>query len=213
MTPVFHNRGGTMKMLRIPVTLALLAFVAACVTINVYFPAEAAERAADRIIRDVYGEPVAPQPAPAEPQSLNRVPAAPSPSPVLVLLDWLVSPVNAAGADISVNTPAIRQLEAAMEKRHQQLAKYYGDGAVGMTQDGEITIRDQKLVALQDRNTVKNLVASENRDRSALYAEIARANGHPEWEADIRGIFARRWIDNAPSGWWYQSGQGGWKQK
>ena len=42
-----------MKMLRIPVTLALLAFVAACVTINVYFPAEAAERAADRIIRDV----------------------------------------------------------------------------------------------------------------------------------------------------------------
>jgi len=202
-----------MKMLRIPVTLALLAFVAACVTINVYFPAEAAERAADRIIRDVYGEPLPQQPAPAEPQSLNRYPAVPPPSPVLALLDWLVSPANAAGADISVNTPAIRQLEAAMEKRHQQLAKYYGDGAVGMTQDGEITIRDQKLVALQDRNTVKNLVASENRDRSALYAEIARANGHPEWEADIRGIFARRWIDNAPSGWWYQSTQGGWKQK
>ncbi len=202
-----------MKMLRIPVTLALLAFVAACVTINVYFPAEAAERAADRIIRDVYGEPLPQQPAPAEPQSLNRYPATPAPSPVLALLDWLVSPASAAGADISVNTPAIRQLEAAMEKRHQQLAKYYGDGAVGMTQDGEITIRDQKLVALQDRNTVKNLVASENRDRSALYAEIARANGHPEWEADIRGIFARRWIDNAPSGWWYQSTQGGWKQK
>jgi len=201
-----------MKMLRIPVTLALLVFVAACVTINVYFPAEAAERAADRIIRDVYGEPASQQPAPAEPQSMNRYLPAPAPSPMLVLLDWIVSPANAA-ADISVNTPAIRQLEAAMEKRHRQLAKYYSDGAVGMTQDGQITIRDQKLIALQDRNTVKSLVASENRDRNALYAEIAKANGHPEWEAEIRETFARRWIDNAPSGWWYQSGQGGWKQK
>ena len=200
-----------MKTLRIPVTLALLAFVAACVTINVYFPAEAAEKAADRIIRDVYGEPPQ-QPAPAEPQSMNRYLIAPATSPLLALLNWLVSPAY-AGADISVNTPAIRQLEAAMETRHQQLAKYYTDGAIGMTQDGEITIRDQKLVALQDRNTVKSLVASENRDRSALYAEIAKANGHPEWEADIREIFARRWVDNAPSGWWYQNAQGGWKQK
>ena len=200
-----------MKDLRIPITLALLAFVAACVTINVYFPAEAAEKAADRIIRDVYGEPPQ-QPAPAEPQSKNRYLIAPATSPLLALLNWLASPAY-AGADISVNTPAIRQLEAAMETRHQQLAKYYTDGAIGMTQDGEITIRDQKLVALQDRNTVKSLVASENRDRSALYAEIAKANGHPEWEADIREIFARRWVDNAPSGWWYQNAQGGWKQK
>jgi len=201
-----------MKMLRIPVTLALLVFVAACVTINVYFPAEAAERAADRIIRDVYGEPVPQQPAPAEPQSMNRYLPAPTPSPMQAVLAWLVSPANAA-ADISVNTPAIRQLEAAMEKRHRQLAKYYSDGAIGMTQDGQITVRDQKLIALQDRNTVKSLVASENRDRNALYAEIAKANGHPEWEGEIRQTFARRWIDNAPSGWWYQSGQGGWKQK
>ena len=201
-----------MKHLRIPVTLALLVFVAACVTINVYFPAEAAERAADRIIRDVYGQPVPQQPAPAEPQSLNdHLPVAVS-SPLLAMLDWLISPAHAA-ADISVNTPAIRQLEAAMEKRHRQLAKYYTDGAVGMTQNGLITIRDQKLIALQDRNTVKSLVASENRDRNALYKEIADANKHPEWESEIRDIFARRWIDNAPSGWWYQSGKGGWKQK
>jgi len=201
-----------MKSLRIPVTLALLAFVAACVTINVYFPAEAAERAADRIIRDVYGEPVLQQPAPAEPQSLNRPLGTPSTSPLRALLDWLVTPAQAE-ADISVNTPAIRQLEAAMEKRHRQLAKYYADGAIGMTLNGEIILRDQKLIPLQDRNTVKGLVAGENRDRNALYAEIARANGHPEWETDIRGIFARRWIDNAPSGWWYQTAQGGWKQK
>jgi uncharacterized protein YdbL (DUF1318 family) len=200
-----------MNMLRLPVTLALLAFVAACVTINVYFPAEAAEKAADRIIRDVYGE-QSQQQEPAEPQSLNRSIVVPSPSPVRALREWVVSPVHAA-ADISVNTPAIRQLEAAMEKRHKQLAKYYTVGAVGMTQDGLVAIRDQKLVAMQERNTVKSLVAGENSDRNALYVEIARANGHPEWESDIRQTFARRWIDNAPSGWWYQTGSGGWKQK
>ncbi|MEE8343267.1 MAG: DUF1318 domain-containing protein, partial [Gammaproteobacteria bacterium] len=44
------------------------------------------------------------------------------------------------------------------------------------------------------------------------YGEIARANGHPEWEKEIRGTFAKRWVANAPSGWWYQQGTT-WKQK
>ena len=43
-----------MKTLRMPVVLLLMLFTAACVTINVYFPAEAAEKAADRIIDEVW---------------------------------------------------------------------------------------------------------------------------------------------------------------
>jgi hypothetical protein len=43
--------------------------------------------------------------------------------------------------------------------------------------------------------------------------EIARANGHPEWEPDIRRTFADRWVANAPRGWWYQDASGAWKQK
>lgn len=196
-----------MKIIRIPVAMTLLLFVAACVTINVYFPAEAAEKAADRIIQDVYGG----QPgAPVEPQS--RRPYSEAPVSWIVLLDWFVSPAH-AGADISVNTPAIQQLQASMEKRHRKLAPYYTSGAIGMTRDGEIELRDQKLVPLQERNAVKSLVSKENADRSALYTEIARANGHPEWEADIRSTFAKRWVGNAPSGWWYMDSQGAWKQK
>jgi len=196
-----------MKLVRIPVAMTLLLFVAACVTINVYFPAEAAEKAADRIIQDVYGE----QPgAPVEPQS--RLPYSESLSAGNILLDWFISPAQ-ANADLSVNTPAIQQLQASMEQRHKQLAPYYKSGAIGMTRDGELDLRDQKLVPLQERSAVKGLVAKENADRSALYKEIAKANGHPEWEKEIRQTFARRWIDNAPSGWWYQSGKGGWKQK
>jgi uncharacterized protein YdbL (DUF1318 family) len=197
-----------MPTLRLPMTLLLVLFAAACVTINVYFPAEAAEKAADRIIRDVYGED---QPKPSEPHTLNVFPASSQPVGY-ALLDWFI-PVAHAEADLSVNTPAIRQLQADMEKRHRDLAPYYTSGAVGMTRNGEIDIRDQKLVPLQDRNQVKKLVARENQDRSALYAEIARANGHPEWEPDIRQTFARRWVDNAPGGWWYQDATGSWKQK
>jgi uncharacterized protein YdbL (DUF1318 family) len=59
---------------------------------------------------------------------------------------------------------------------------------------------------------VQGLVAAENKDRSALYAEIARANGHPEWKADIQSTFAKRWINKASKGWWYNTGSG-WKQK
>ncbi len=199
-----------MHAIRIPVTLLVLILVSACVTINVYFPAEAAERAADRIILDVYGagsgqQPE--QPQPAEPHSR----LAPLHPLLGGLMNVLVRPAHAA-ADLSVNTPAIRKLTASMEARHRTLSPYYGSGAVGMTADGRIAIRDQKLVALAERNTVKGLVAEENRDRDALYAEMARANGHPEWEAEIRSTFARRWIDNAPRGWWYMAG-GGWQQK
>ena len=82
-----------------------------------------------------------------------------------------------------------------------------------MTNDGLIKVRDLNAVALRDRKTVKTLVADENRDRSALYREIASANGHPEWEADIRKTFAQRWIANAPAGWWYQDAGGNWKKK
>jgi uncharacterized protein YdbL (DUF1318 family) len=199
-----------MKILRIPVAMTLLLFAAACVTINVYFPSEAAAQAADRIIQDVYGEQPGETDAPVEPQS--RLPYSEIRSSRNVLLDWFISPAHAK-ADISVNTPAIRQLQASMEKRHQKLAPYYKSGAVGMTRDGEITLRDQKLVPMKDRNAVKGLVSKENRDRSALYKEIARANGHPEWEAEIRSTFATRWVSNAPGGWWYQNKQGAWKQK
>jgi hypothetical protein len=50
--------------------LALCAVLAGCVTINIYFPAAAAERAADRIIDDILQvTPEAARPAkPAAPQ-------------------------------------------------------------------------------------------------------------------------------------------------
>jgi hypothetical protein len=52
----------------------------------------------------------------------------------------------------------------------------------------------------------------KNANRQQLYQAIANANGHPEWFNNIKLTFAKRWISNAKSGWWYQTSNG-WKQK
>lgn len=193
--------------------LACCLAVAACVTINVYFPAAAAEKAADKIIDDIWGGPG--QPAKNDDKrgalELDRsgdvlLAAAHS------VLNLLI-PSAHAQADLNVSTPAIRQLTQSMEARHAQLKKYYDSGAIGLTRDGLVEVRDQNLVPLPERNSVRKLVADENADRANLYREIATANGHPEWEADIRKTFGERWASRASPGWYYQDKDGNWKQK
>ena len=118
-----------------------------------------------------------------------------------------------AAADLEVNTPAIAAIKATMQERHNNLAAYYTSGAVGLTRDGNIALRDASLVPLAERQRVNGVIADENRDRAALYREIAHANGHPEWEAEVRTTFAQRWISKAAGGWWVQNASGAWVKK
>lgn len=182
-----------------------------CVTINIYFPAAAAEKAADRIIEDVWGAETAPVPT-TLPEIENQSSLPQSTNMALVVLNWLVPVANANEVNLNISSPAINSIQARMKARHTALKPHYTSGAVGLTENGLVTVRDAKAISLKDRNKVKGLVADENKDRNALYAEIARANGHPEWKADIQSTFARRWVSNAASGWWYQS-SGSWQQK
>ncbi|MEK6662633.1 MAG: YdbL family protein [Pseudomonadota bacterium] len=118
-----------------------------------------------------------------------------------------------AAADLEINTPAITALKNSMQARHGQLTAHYASGAVGLTRDGNVALRDASSVPLAARQSVNGLVADENRDRASLYREIASANGHPEWEAEVRSTFAQRWIDKAASGWWVQNAGGAWVKK
>jgi uncharacterized protein len=207
-------------MLRHP-SLKLIACclaLSACVTINVYFPAAAAEKAADKIIEDVWGGEKSSEPA-TQPDDNKQgaVREDAGPQRVLLaaaasLLDFIVPPAHAQ-ANLNIDTPAVRQLTQSMEARHAQLKKYYDAGSIGLTRDGLVQVRDQNLVPLPERNTVRKLVAEENADRANLYREIAAANGHPEWEADIRTTFAERWASKAAAGWYFQDASGAWKQK
>ncbi|HUW25378.1 MAG TPA: YdbL family protein [Gallionella sp.] len=129
-----------------------------------------------------------------------------------VALFVLTAALNTFAVDLEVNTPGVNAIKQSMQTRHAQLAAYYASGAVGLTADGMIALRDAGTVPLAQRQAVNALVSAENNDRNTLYAEIANANGHPEWQAEIRSTFAQRWVQHAQPGWWVQ-GNGGWKQK
>ncbi len=192
--------------------LSLLSalLLTACVTINIYFPAAAAEKAADEIIKDIQ----------------KNTPQQTEPKPKASLPDWqaniyqlidtainvVVSPAQADEANLAIDSPEIRQLRAAMENRFASLQPLYAAGFIGIQADGLLAVRDIESVALKDRNQVNKLVAAENADRQRLYQAIANANGHPDWAAQIKSTFAGRWVSNAQAGWWYQS-SGSWKQK
>jgi hypothetical protein len=59
----------SLNMLRTLAVMALSAVLAACVTINIYFPAAAAEKAADKIIDEVWQ---LQKPAPAQPAAPQK---------------------------------------------------------------------------------------------------------------------------------------------
>lgn len=199
-----------MKKLNVFLILATLSVLAACVTINVYFPAAAAERAAEKFVGDVLGEP-------KEEGSLFNPLELPS-GHVLVaaagLLDFLVADAQAQQAEIEINTPQINAIKARMaERQRMHLDSFFDAGAVGFSSDGLVTVRDRSAVPLSERRNLESVVADENRDRRAVYREIAVANGHAEWEQDIQETFAKEWVRNARKGWYYQDSNGAWRQK
>ncbi|GHA70028.1 DUF1318 domain-containing protein [Cognatilysobacter bugurensis] len=195
----------------------------ACVTINVYFPAAEAKEAAREFVENVIGdEAKAPKPVEQGPggQSASRHDARDAMSELAALARrvdvWAVLGVGAAHAqspDMTIKTPAIQAIQARMAERFEsQLRAGFEAGALGFASDGTIVVRDAGKLPLKDRVAINSAVADDNRDRKAVYREVAVANGHPEWEDRIREVFAKQWIDSARSGWWYQSG-GAWKQK
>lgn len=192
-------------------TALLAMLVAACVTINVYFPEAAAEQAADRIIERVRGE------STDSGASLQRFHDAES-VPLMVaaaerFLNGFVPRAEAQGSpNFDASSPEVTALENSLAKRFQQLKSFYDSGAIGMDENGLVEIRDRNLIPLKDRNSVLQLVSAQNNDWNALYQEIADLNGHPEWVDNIRRTFASRWVAKANKGWWYREG-GSWKQK
>jgi uncharacterized protein len=220
MPQIFALRS-TLRAARIAAACLL---VAACVTINVYFPAAAAEKAADQIIDAVTGgmqggggagrPQTAPLAAPPEVSVHGTSAGELLAATVGRVLYALVPTAQAQEANLDISSPEIRALTASMSARFGQLQKYFDSGAIGMTQNGLIEVRDASIAPLPERPVVTRLVAEDNRDREALYTELAKANGHPEWAADIRKTFARRWVERgARAGWYYQSASGGWVQK
>jgi uncharacterized protein YdbL (DUF1318 family) len=200
------------KLVYLVLTTFAVAMVG-CVTINVYFPEAAAQKAADQFIGRVLGEPEAPahpvpEQRPASSGSVHR-PAS------VMLLDLLIPAAYAADTpDIRVETAATEAIRARMQARFEgTLGGLLKSGAAGFTRDGMVAMREASLVPLSQRAQANAAIADENRDRTALYSEVASANGHPEWASQIRATFAKTWIEKARAGWYYQNASGAWQKK
>lgn len=180
-----------------------------CVTINIYFPAAAVEKAADKIVQETWGkEAPAPEADKPGPEGLldHGIPFAG--------LRIGITEARAEEADVDVTTPSIRALKESIRQRAESIKPFMDKGNAGISSDGLIVLRTDEGLGLKDKAALTRLISAENKDREALYLEIAKANNFgSERVMDIKGIFAKSWIKNAQKGWWVQSPDGTWSQQ
>jgi uncharacterized protein YdbL (DUF1318 family) len=217
---------------------ASLLGVAACVTVNVYFPAAQVERTAERIVGDVYRQgaeeaqpqkPPAPDPAEKPRSSLDtgrsgRALAWFGPAEALADEGRGDRSGRDGGRDgrdggdrreaTTVSNAAIRALKDQIAQRHQELLPFYQGGQVGIDRRGYLEVRSTAGLPLPQVANLKRLVEADNAARRQLYQEVGRAL---ELKADQTGrveeIFAKEWRDKAQNGWSVQKDDGRWDKK
>ncbi len=190
------------------VVLVVMA-LAACVTVNIYFPAAEVQKAAEEIVKQVRGSEAAPESPEGKDESQQ-----PGPGPVSYLIR--ICPVSTAFAaqELTVSNATIRQIKARMQQRYGQLKPFFQRGVIGENAKGYLVIKDQGAVDLRSRALVKRLVEAENRDRKALYAAVAQALKIPASQiARVERIFAGQWQKSAPKGSWIEQQPGKWVRK
>ncbi|GAX62638.1 hypothetical protein SCALIN_C38_0001 [Candidatus Scalindua japonica] len=190
--------------------LPLLAFfVISCavITVNVYFPTEAVEEAAEIIIDEIQGEDgTQDNTVNSDQQSYFR-----KSIPFNLFGN---STVYAGEIDLNLTTPVIRKLIDSMKARNAKIMEFKEKGAIGETNDGMLAIREMGGLGGEGIRTVKRLVRAENNDREALYKELATANKIALSDVGkIKAVFAKTLKQKARPGHWHHDENGNWTQK
>jgi uncharacterized protein YdbL (DUF1318 family) len=185
----------------------LMIFLVSCVTVNIYFPAAAVQKAADEIVQDVRQTEKKGEQKPEEQKKMNLLHQE--------LKKLSFGPAVAyAQVDIEVSTPAIRALKDSMKQRFSQLQPFYDKGNVGENNVGLLEARDLANLSLKEKADLSRLMDQENKDRKDLYTEIMKAN---KFGVDamprIQKLFANSWRENSQAGWWIQKDSGEWEKK
>ena len=188
-----------------------LLFLFSCLTINIYFPEAAVEKAAEEIVDEIR------KTDKKDKEKKDRISQENEIKKSLLSQQSTFSFVPTAYAqqrEEQVSSPKIRALKKSMKDRFPKLRPFYDKGNIGETNDGRIRIRNEKGLALKEKALLRNLVKGENKDRKDLYAEVAVAMEIASSEISrIQKIFARKWIQNTESGWWIQEESGEWTKK
>lgn len=157
-------------------------FMFACVTINIYFPAEKVESVAGDIVNDIRGR----TPPQKDNQSRHH-------HPLRAILAFHPSSAWAEEV-ITVSNPTIRALKEKMKARFQQMGPYYQKGALKEGNNGYVAMGDTGVLNLKEKRDINSLVEAENNDRRTLYEEVAKAMKiDPSQISRIAEIFAKEW--------------------
>lgn len=209
-----------------------LLFSCAIITVNVYFPEKAVKEAyksLDEMLLKKEGEklPAGQQPPAAEPAV---PPAVPQPGPQSSLKDILraVSLVPLAqaaeeGDDLAIELGSMPEVVAAyaeMSQRQPALNALFASGAVGLTSQGLVTVRDKTNVSARDAE----LVSAENRSRKTVIGSMAKAilkitkqeatkTALDQTMGKAAATYAETRREAAKPGWWMQLQNGKWVQK
>jgi hypothetical protein len=167
--------------------LGTAIFIFACVTINIYFPAEKVESVAGDIVNDIRGPGGEEEKPPGKDKSslLQKTMLALTPSPA-----W-------AQEVTEVSNPTIRSLKQRMRSRYNQMKPYYQKGMLKEGNNGYVSLGKTSGLGLKEKRDLNALVEAENKDRKTLYVEVAKAlKVHPIDSAQIdrvAKIFAKEW--------------------
>ena len=156
----------------------------ACVTINIYFPAEQVESVAGEIVDEIRGQ------QPGDGKSLDNEKS----NLFDKTLFAFVAPVALAAEPLTVSNPGIRMLKQQMKTRYTQMRPFYQKGVLREDNNGYVSLAGTAGLGLKEKRNLTSLVAAENGDRRKLYGEIAKAMKiDPSQVGRIGEIFAKEW--------------------
>jgi len=210
------ERGRVMRrqLKRTALFFPLVFVIISCVTINVYFPAAAVEKAADKIVEDVWGGVEKETPPAKDIKDEGTEGRLDAPRSFSWIRIGTPSAEAAGSTNINVSTPAIRALKESIRSRAYALKPFMNRGNIGIGRDGLIVALNRNGLNLREKAALARLVKAENKDRMALYREIAKANGiSSDRVGDIKGLFSKSWIKGARKGWHVQAPDGSWRVK
>lgn len=213
------------KILTAAVLTALA--VAACVTINVYFPEAAVKDLSERIEDAVAREAEEGTAESAEPEGegaagsglVSRLRsgfeiAVGTALHVLGPAPAYAQPPPSSVAEPEISNPAIRRIIQSRAARVNDLNRYKSSGALGENNKALVQVRDLNALPLQERAAVQKLVRDENADRDRMFKEIAAATGADLSQLPrIQETYAGTLREKARRGDWIQLPDGRWEQK
>lgn len=165
--------------------ISIVLAVFACVTVNIYFPAEKVESVAGEIVDEIRG------------REQDEKKSSPESSiyQIFQKIRLAASPAKAWAQNVTeVSNPTIRALKERMKARYNQLKPYYQKKLLSEGNDGFVSISGTQGLGLKEKRDLNNLVVAENNDRRQLYAEVARAlNIDSSQVSRVGEIFAKEW--------------------